>query len=53
MERPSRKLRHERKNRAKKVGHPQIVRFRWLTPFAYQVRGTKKTKAAEPPKKGK
>ncbi|KAG6381183.1 ribosomal protein L23/L15e core domain-containing protein [Boletus reticuloceps] len=35
VERPSRKLRHERKNRAKKV------------------RGTKKTKAAEPPKKGK
>ncbi|KAG8219821.1 ribosomal protein S24e-domain-containing protein [Butyriboletus roseoflavus] len=35
VERPSRKLRHERKNRAKKV------------------RGTKKTKAAEPAKKGK
>ncbi|KIJ21737.1 hypothetical protein PAXINDRAFT_165143 [Paxillus involutus ATCC 200175] len=35
VEKPSRKLRHERKNRAKKV------------------RGTKKTKAAEPPKKGK
>ncbi|KAI9572955.1 ribosomal protein L23/L15e core domain-containing protein [Boletus coccyginus] len=35
VERPSRKLRHERKNRAKKV------------------RGTKKSKAAEPPKKGK
>jgi len=35
VEKPSRKLRHERKNRAKKV------------------RGTKKTRAAEPPKKGK
>ncbi|KAF8846399.1 hypothetical protein BDN67DRAFT_961127 [Paxillus ammoniavirescens] len=35
VDKPSRKLRHERKNRAKKV------------------RGTKKTKAAEPPKKGK
>ncbi|KAF9241370.1 ribosomal protein S24e-domain-containing protein [Melanogaster broomeanus] len=35
VEKPSRKLRHERKNRAKKV------------------RGTKKVKAAEPPKKGK
>ncbi|KIJ68436.1 hypothetical protein HYDPIDRAFT_81889, partial [Hydnomerulius pinastri MD-312] len=35
VERPPRKLRHERKNRAKKV------------------RGTKKSKAAEPPKKGK
>jgi len=35
VDRPSRKLRHERKNRAKKV------------------RGTKKSKAAEPPKKGK
>ncbi|KIK94362.1 hypothetical protein PAXRUDRAFT_33561 [Paxillus rubicundulus Ve08.2h10] len=35
VDKPSRKLRHERKNRAKKV------------------RGTKKIKAAEPPKKGK
>jgi len=35
VDKPSRKLRHERKNRAKKV------------------RGTKKAKAAEPPKKGK
>ncbi|KIM66176.1 hypothetical protein SCLCIDRAFT_14547 [Scleroderma citrinum Foug A] len=35
VEKPSRKLRHERKNRAKKF------------------RGTKKVKAAEPPKKGK
>lgn len=35
VDKPSRKLRHERKNRAKKF------------------RGTKKTKAAEPAKKGK
>ncbi|KZO93553.1 hypothetical protein CALVIDRAFT_252426 [Calocera viscosa TUFC12733] len=47
----SRKLRKERKNRSKKVRQDLLSSYRILTYF--QVRGTKKAKAAEPAKKGK
>jgi small subunit ribosomal protein S24e len=54
VEKASRKLRKERKNRAKKVRLFASSSATALTtcPFS-QFRGTKKSKAAEPPKKGK
>jgi small subunit ribosomal protein S24e len=55
VEKPTRKLRKERKNRAKKVCSylilSTLIRVNLIS--RPQVRGTAKAKAAEPPKKGK
>lgn len=53
VEKPSRKLRKERKNRAKKVCLSLGCRVTLISCLVLQLRGTKKSKAAEPAKKGK